>query len=154
METFAYICSVIVTGMLSGAIGAYATLRVATRTIEAENITKERAKWRNKIRRLARQLHQAATDRNSKQISEIQLQLRLNLNPDDDEDLAILRLVRRLRAPDADVDRTLSEFSDRVSLLLKHDWERAKKDAVSFFRRAALLVKRETYDEYPHKDLA
>jgi hypothetical protein len=48
----------------------------------------------------------------------------LRLNPHDPGDQEILALV----APSDDATRA-DEFNQRVCLLLKHDWERAKRDA-------------------------
>jgi hypothetical protein len=47
--------------------------RSSKRAIQIENITKERAKWRDKIRDFALAVHQAATQRNEALLKELRL---------------------------------------------------------------------------------
>jgi hypothetical protein len=54
----------------------------------------------------------------------LRAKLALRLNPNDPDDQEILALI----APGDDAIRA-DEFNQRVGLLLKHDWERAKRDA-------------------------
>src|SRR3990172_4514034 len=122
--------------VIAAIIAAITSLRVTSRNIKIENITKERTKWREKIRRLAVQVHIAAnddgTDR-SIRLDRLALELKLSLNPEHKEDVELRKLVRRLMAVDANaVDPLLKEFGDRLALLLKHDWERAKNEASPF----------------------
>jgi prolyl-tRNA synthetase len=53
----------------------------------------------------------------------------LNLNPVDAEDTAILNAIDRLSQSEQLDEKLLQELSDRIALLLKHDWERAKVEA-------------------------
>jgi hypothetical protein len=103
--------------------------RSSKRAIQIENITKERAKWRDKIRDLALAVHRAATLKERALLIEQRLCLSLNLNPIDTEDTAILSAIDKMSQSEQLDEKTLQEFSDRVALLLKHDWDRAKVEA-------------------------
>lgn len=129
-ETGTAIVTAVIAGFaaLAGAIiGAATSLRTNTRNIKIENITRERAKWRDRVREMALAVHQAAVKSNAVALEEHHLQFSLVLNPLDSEDCAILDLIQQLKSR-ADESR-LTEFADRIALLLKHDWERAKWEA-------------------------
>lgn len=100
------------------------------RAIQIENITKERKNWRETIRKQAMEVQQAAseTQKDCKKLEELVLAFRLNLNPFDDEDKAIVNVIAKLTQQEK-VDELLTQFSERVALLLKHDWERVKGEA-------------------------
>lgn len=117
--------------------------RSGKRTIQIENITKERAKWRDKIRELALAVHKAATQKNGALLKEQRLVFSLNLNPIDEEDVAILIAIDTMSLSEQLDEKVLQEFSDRVGLLLKHDWERAKVEA-----KQADLASRITYSDF------
>ena len=117
--------------IISALIAALVARRNSERAIQIENITKERAKWRDKIREQALEVHRATTEKNHEKLMELRLALSLNLNPEDKEDRAILDLISEMVRH----DKGLEEFSVRVALLLKHDWERAKREAKPFSLR-------------------
>jgi hypothetical protein len=113
--------------IIGGIIVAAASLRTSTRTIKIENITKERAKWRDKVRKRSLAVHRNAVKGDVLALEEHHLEFSLILNPLDPMDRAILALIRQLKTtPD---ESHLTEFADRISLLLKHDWQRAKWEA-------------------------
>jgi hypothetical protein len=122
LDLTTFLTSVLASGVISAAITAIASRRGSERAIRIENITKERAKWRDKIRELALGVQEAAAKKDS---SELRLQLCLNLNPLDKKDRDITALISEASKSD---DKII-EFSDRVALLLKHDWDRAKSEA-------------------------
>ena len=62
-------------------------------------------------------------------LSELRLSLSLNLNPTDREDAGILKVIDIMAKTTQPDDGSGQEFADRVALLLKHDWERAKSEA-------------------------
>jgi len=64
---------------------------------------------------------------NAAVLEEHHLEFSLILNPFDKEDRAIVALIHQLKS-NAD-ESHLTEFADRIALLLKHDWERAKWEA-------------------------
>jgi hypothetical protein len=111
--------------VVSGVVAALVSLRSTATTVRVENITKERQKWREKVRELALCVHKAATSSTWKDVEELRLQFSLILNPLDAEDRRIVAIIGDL-AHTPHLDATLLELRDRVSLLLKHDWERVK----------------------------
>jgi len=83
-------------GVISAVVTGFFARRTSERTIQIENITRERAKWRDKIRELALAVHKAARERNAASLSELRLCLSLNLNPTDTEDAGILKAIDAL----------------------------------------------------------
>jgi hypothetical protein len=139
-------------GLIAAVVTGYASRRNSERAIQIENITKERAKWRDKIRCLALEAQQAARGKNGVKLAELRLGFCLNLNPFDDEDCAIIAIISRFSGSEQVDEKTLLEFSDRLALLLKHDWDRAKHEAELFrFRRKAPV--RNTYNEFRQEQL-
>lgn len=130
--------------VVSALVAALVTLRTSERKIQIENITQERAKWREKIRANAQLVHQAATAKELVKLSELRLVFQLLLNPNDDEDLGILRSITALQGVDRPELR-LPEFSLRVAYLLKHDWERAKHEAKPWFFKSMKAPRRDVY---------
>jgi precorrin-2 methylase len=116
-----------VSSLLGAAIGAAVSLRTNSRNIKIENITKERAKWRDNVRKKALEVHQAAVEKNATRLQELYLEFTLILNPQDPEDRSILDLIQQLRSNSA--ESKLTELGERIALLLKHDWQRAKWEA-------------------------
>jgi hypothetical protein len=133
-------------GVIAALIAGYASRRNSERVIQIENITKERAKWRDKIRSQALETQRAAREMNRAKLAELRLGFCLNLNPFDKEDCAIITVISTLSELEQVDEESLLEFSDRLALLLKHDWERAKHEAKLFhFRKAPV---RRTYENH------
>ena len=109
----------------SAAFTAFAMWLIAQRRIEVENVTQERAKWRGQVRELNLQVHDAIlrNQDNKKQLKGLRSQLTVLLNPTDAKDRKILdSITEGSNGP----EERAEEFAKRISLLLKHDWERAK----------------------------
>jgi hypothetical protein len=141
---FTVISLIASSSVLTGIVAALVSLRSTSTTVRVENITKERQKWREKVRELAFGIHKAATSSTWKDVEELRLQFSLLLNPLDVEDRKIVAIIGDLaHAPH--LDATLSEFQDRVSLLLKHDWERVKLE--TSFWKFCRHVRRVTFVE-------
>ena len=113
------------TGIAGALLGAVATFIVAQRKLQSENIITERMKWRDKVRSIADELAIVPDDVSN---DRLRRQLALNLNPLDLEDRKILAVARRFPRSKSDQD----ELTDRIALLLKHDWERAKIESSWF----------------------
>lgn len=113
---------------MAGLVAALVSLRTNERKIHIENITQERAKWRTSMRELADGIIKAATVHDSQMLKLKCSQLSLNLNPFDAEDKALILAAQQLANP-LDIDSRVQEFTDRMALLLKHDWDRAKREA-------------------------
>ena len=139
--------SAVVAALVAGLVA----LRTNARNIKVANVISERAKWRDKIRDLALQTHRAMFEYKDKELSELHSQLTLNLNPGDPEDRSILKLVGGLPEQKC-VSTILDEFTNRLALLLKHDWERAKWESTSIWGRIASrqlrCPKRITFSEF------
>lgn len=135
--------------VVGGLVAGFIALRTSERKIQIENVTQERAKWREKIRSKSMEVHQAAVACDSTKIAELHLEFSLNLNPFDQEDEGILAVIDTLKNRDT-LDVKLSEFTVRVALLLKHDWERAKHEAKPLLFRWC-PPKRATYEKFKGK---
>lgn len=145
LDFTAFLSSSVVGGLIAGFIA----LQTSERKIQIENVTQERAKWREKIRSKSMEVHQAAVASDSTKIAELHLEFSLNLNPFDHEDEGILAVIDTLKNRDT-LDVKLAEFADRVALLLKHDWERAKHEAKPLLCRWC-PPKRATYEKFTGK---
>ncbi len=111
-------------------LGAAVTLYNSERRIRIENVTQERAKWREKIRCKATQVSRAATGNDKAKLLELHREFRLNLNPFDPTDISILDQIRQLaNSNTAASDTRIDALFESLSYLLKHDWDRAKREA-------------------------
>jgi hypothetical protein len=139
------------TGFIAAGITGYSSRRNSERAIQIENVTQERTKWRDKIRKLALKAHRATVKQDSARLAEVRQQFSLNLNPHDPEDTAIIGELERLPKPEH-VDEWLQELSERIALLLKHDWERGKYEAsLSLDCDPGPRPKRVSYREFKEK---
>lgn len=141
LDFTAFLSSSVVGGLVAG----FVALRKSERKIQIENVTQERAKWREKIRIKSLEVQQAAVAGNAEKLSELHLEFAHNLNPFHQQDNDILAVIVALKNRDT-LDIKLPEFTDRVALLLKHDWERAKHEAKPWFFRCC-PPKRTSYEE-------
>ncbi len=130
--------TVLGSGVIAAIISAWVARVNSERNIYIDNITKERAKWRESIRRIASEYPGANEDAKAK----LKIELASRLNPYDPEDIQLLESLRSVTADNQ------QELTIRISLLLKHDWERAKNEAKSFLRRRINRVRRLTFKEY------
>ena len=118
--------------VVAGLVAALVSLRTNERNIQVSNVTQERAKWRDAIRKLADEILKAASNKDEAKLQLLCAQLSLNLNPFDLEDKGIVDTATKLAATDTP-ERKIFEFIDRVALLLKHDWDRAKYEASPWY---------------------
>lgn len=118
--------------IIGGIIGAISAQSIVQRRIQIENVTQERAKWRDKIRSLTPEVHNAIMMRNgtlrAQKLERYQNIFRTLLNPSDREDKEIISVIGLAPGHQNGQDEQAKEFGKRVSLLLKHDWERAKEE--------------------------
>ena len=125
-------------------VGGLVSLRISERQIAIESITKERTKWREKVRALTLEIHRAATSKSTDKLDELNLEFALALNPNDGEDEQILDCIGRIAVNGMEGD-LLKELTTRIALLLKHDWERAKWEAKPVWWRCFREPKRKGY---------
>lgn len=133
--------AVLGSGVVAALVAGLVSLRISERQIAIENITKERTRWREKIRELGLEVHKCRVANDGQRLAELRLEMAMSLNPVDSEDQAILPLVQQ--ASDGVHDQS-EEFERRIALLLKHDWERAKWEAKPVWSRGR-APKREMY---------
>jgi hypothetical protein len=121
--------TLLTSAVIAALVSALFSVLTSERRIAAENVIQERKNWRDKIRELASKVHAALVlpETESVQLNDLQAKFSLLINPHDNTDQEILQLIAKSGADRAD------EFTQRVALLLKHDWERAKREA-SFWR--------------------
>ena len=123
--------------LISSIITSSFTFKTGERKIEIENITEQRKHWREKIRKLSLQIKDASESSDFDKLEKLYVELKLLLNPTDKNDQDILRTLWSLlpnTKSNLDKKEVYFTFIDQMSLLLKHDWERAKNEAKpSFF---------------------
>lgn len=119
-----------------GWLTSWLALRKDERAVQVEQITKERAKWRDNMRSLAASIagtwheHNAAPDH--AKVAALRTRLATSINPKDEHDQAILAHFDQLFAGTSD---NLSVLIRRIALLLKHDWERVKWDCMPIYSK-------------------
>ena len=120
---------------------AVVTWSISQRRIAADHITAERAKWRERIRAQALLVHNAILDDDAIALSRLKNEFRALLNPFDPADRKILDSIE-VSKPRNLGEMEAEEFARQISLLLKHDWDRAKLEAGFFLGRWTLSVNR------------
>jgi hypothetical protein len=146
MDLQTLIGSAVVAAAISASISGFVSLRTSARNINVEHVTRERAKWRDKVRDKALEVHRAIRSADADELAALHLQFALILNPLDAEDRRILRLMDQLPV-DQGTDAVFQELADRLALLLKHDWERAKREAAPVVSLRGRGATRVTYEE-------
>lgn len=120
--------TVLSSGVVAGLVAGLVTLRTTERKIAIENITQERKVWRDKVRQKALETSKACTDQDNTKLHELYGEFQLILNPEDNEDKSILDTLWNMQSKEKESDLFV-EFVEKLALLLKHDWERAKLEA-------------------------
>lgn len=119
---------------LTGWLGSFLALRKDERSVQIEQVTKERTKWRENIRKLTEEIILIYIAQNDKKtpdkVAASRCKLATALNPKDDHDNAILSHFDDLFAGKAN---NVDLFTRRIALLLKHDWERVKWDCTPIY---------------------
>jgi hypothetical protein len=134
----ASIAATVLAGAVGGFLAALVTLFgrfFAERLrIAEENVTKERAKWRDSVRRL---VLTAVTTSDQAKLAQAWVGLALRMNPAESEhrdDRELVARVRSLCDPNlADRERVKERIVALAAHILKHDWERAKWEANHWF---------------------
>lgn len=129
-----------ITTLLGSGIGAalvtgWFSVRNSDKAVRVENITKERMKWRDEIRRIAEEIAEVKSSPDAAMYSKLRIELVTRLNPTDKYDKEILECFDSY-CNDAENSENLIALGNRIALLLKHDWERAKWEASPANERA------------------
>ncbi|WP_105055939.1 hypothetical protein [Aliivibrio sifiae] len=128
------ISTILGSAVVAGIVAGIVTLRISERKISIENVTQQRQEWREKIRKLALNICSAYSSNETHKVKNYYVELQLLLNPDDNNDIEILDTVWKMHKGSEDHHLDI-ELSEKLALLLKHDWERAKSEAqLSIFR--------------------
>ena len=141
--------TVLGSGVVAGMVAGLVTLRTTERKIAIENITQQRQLWREKIRLKAIETSKVYKDNDNSKLKELYGEFQLILNPKDNDDKSILDTLWKMQNDNKDNDLII-ELTEKLALLLKHDWERAKLEAKpvwSFWSK----VERISYDEFENK---
>ena len=126
-------------GFSLAAIGGWFTsvlaLRKDERSVHLEQVTKERAKWRDNMRALAENISATWVDNNASpcpgKIAALRARLATSINPKDStHDDGLLTHFDQLFSG---VSSDLALFTKRLALLLKHDWERVKWECTPLY---------------------
>lgn len=126
----------------SGIFGSLITLLFTRydkdKSIIIRNITQERQKWREKIRELVVEINENSLNGNWQKVTEARAQFQVLINPYDKNDQDI---VDRLVSLEVNKETsTLREINDSISRLLKHDWERVKRETNFFITAKGLML--------------
>lgn len=137
-----HIYIILTSSVVAALISAFVAIRNNQLKISIKNITRERAKWRNAVRKKALEVHNAIINKDKETLQKLRVEFFLILNPLDNEDNLI---IESIKIPESKIDEELKaqsdEFAKHIALLLKHDWERAKLEAGSTFCRLKFVNK-------------
>ncbi|MFD1171217.1 hypothetical protein [Oceanobacillus picturae] len=100
------------------------------RNLQLKYITEERQKWRNQIKENVSLLVSNSYE-NDKELKRIVTFLLLSVNPNDEEDVKIINCLNNILINNND-DNEKNKLIELIQQLLKHDWERAKKESSAF----------------------
>lgn len=119
--------------VIAAIVAAAVAFWTAQRKISIENITQDRRAWREKIRNNALSVHNALISQDEISLNKHRAEFAALLNPSDKDDKDIIDCIKL--PVEGKENESADEFSERIALLLKHDWERVKLEAGPFFMR-------------------
>lgn len=90
---------------------------------ELKHIVDERKSWREEIRK---EVERVGKDRTKENLNQLKTFLSLRLNPTDTADLEIIKDIEMLLYHNSDF--YWNSLLKKISKLLKHDWERSKRE--------------------------
>ena len=143
------LATILSSGVLAGLVAGLVTLRTTERKIAIENITQQRQVWREKIREIANQIHARYRAGEKNNVLAKYIELQLLLNPNDIDDKSILDTLWLMASEESQSELDV-EFAEKLSLLLKHDWDRAKNEAKPFWFHLR-SVQRVSYSDFKFK---
>ncbi|SDX50449.1 hypothetical protein [Nitrosomonas oligotropha] len=129
MESNEILAAILNSAVIASMITALFSKAQSDKSAKIDNIIKERKAWRDKLRELVAEVETYTQEQNLKGIASAEARLVVLLNPVDRDDLAIIKALNKI--PAGWDKECLQEFMDRVSYLLKHDWERAKQETTT-----------------------
>lgn len=141
--------TVLSSGVVAGLVAGLVTVRTVERKIAIENITQQRQHWRENVRSKCKEVVSAYSEGNASRLTELYSEFQLMLNPEDVNDVSILDTLWEMQGDEKSLGLAV-ELSEKISLLLKHDWERAKREAKPLWFRIG-ESQRTSYDNFSHK---
>ena len=131
--------------LLIGSVIGYAfNWSISNRRIHIENVTQERAKWREKIRDRALKVHDAIMSKDKREtLFKLKCEFKTLLNPDDTDDQKIIACFDVEESMSkAQLQERAQDFASLVGALLKHDWDRAKAESAGLWKRVSRFLER------------
>jgi hypothetical protein len=132
------ITAIVGSSVIAAIVTAYFTKLINDKKNIIENVVKERKKWRDRIREIVQETSDIFEHKSIADLNNIKSQLTVLLNPMDKSDIAILESLNKIK--ESWEINALEEFNDRVSYLLKHDWDRVKIETNTSVSYQSLLV--------------
>lgn len=146
-----------ITGIVSSAVtfvGAYFAFRKDDKSNQLTYVTEDRRKWRDRLRELIPEfisyglLKNGNIDSLGSDVSilyKIRSEIEIRLNPYDAEDNHLLSLMDRYitsfkEKKDDELEIIRTQINNGFSILLKHDWERVKRESKQKRRFGVLEV--------------
>jgi len=141
--------STVVSAIVAGSVSIWTTQK----NIRIKNITEERKEWRDKIRILTKEVNNLFYNNKFKDIKLIVSDFETRLNPYDKnkEDQKIIKILYDMIELNNQNTKIIKEFNIRISLLLKHDWERVKEE-IKFTICNSKEIKRKEYTDIIKKE--
>jgi len=125
--------------VIGGWIASLLAFRKDERAVQLEQITKERAKWRDSMRELSEEIAAVLAEeigtRDTIKVASMRARLATSISPKDSFDREILAHYDDLFSGESG---DLKLFVRRISLLLKHDWERVKWECMPLYLKPFL----------------
>lgn len=118
-----------------GWLASLLALRKDERSVQLEQVTKERAKWRENMRTLAENIASTWVENSSSpspaKVAALRARLNTSINPKDTthDDVILAHFDELFSGTSTD----LTLFVRRIALLLKHDWERVKWECTPLY---------------------
>ena len=135
--------------LLGAFVGGLLTYLTALRTLYNDSVVSERKAWRDRIREIALAVVESAQAQDFQKLNLLRHDLEIRLNPGDPKDIAILKCAILQSGDDNNCEtskKARDEFVSRVSILLKHDWERVKLET-SLWKKYFFTSERPNYSE-------
>lgn len=128
--------------LTSSLIVGLVTKAVNDKNQRLKYVTEERAKWRNAVKKKAAKIYASENDSN---IQALIAELQMNLNPyPENEDSTIIHYLKLIEQYPKDKEWK-EQFILHISYMLKHDWERSKRETGTWFEKIVLPHKRRRY---------
>ncbi|MEY8201286.1 MAG: hypothetical protein RPS47_18770 [Colwellia sp.] len=120
--------AIIGSGVIAAFVTALFSKMVLDKKIRIENITNDRKEWREKIRNLTIEVVKAYQEKDKNEMQRLKAEFAIRLNPDDSDDQYILCSLNSIYRVVWN-EYSLERFCKGIACLLKHDWDRSKKES-------------------------